>query len=374
MPRRATEHDVRRLADVRAPGCVTIYGRVEDWARGAGATTAAHEQIRTAVRDLENDAAAPEVVDAVRALLLAQADGLGGGPELQGARGIALFATDLAVESFALSTAPSPWAGAGDRFLIAPLLAAALAEQPPVLVLALSEREVRLIELGPHGAAEVPVPGMPRGLAEAIPLDLTGDRNALARLRVAEHPKERLRDYCRQVAEVVDPVARARESLVIVAAAEPLASIYRSASDHPMLADEAIRGNHDGDPPAELADLARPVAARERAAGTRDQLHRFDAMPSRGLAVTETSPVLEACRQGVVDTLLVDVDHRLPMPSETSWGRSTIDIVDEAVRAALVTGAVVVPLDASELPTEDPMAAILRYPIPGGATGAATPP
>jgi len=359
-PRR---RDVRRLADVRAPWCVTIYGDADSWMRGNHVTGAAEAQIRSAVDQLGVAGAPSEVLDAIRDRLgqASAPSGTGSGRVDPRARAVGIFATENGTEVFALASSPAPWVGVADRFLMGPLLEGALSLIPPVFVLAVSENEVRLIDVSAHPAQLVDVPGLPHDLKSTIALDLTGDRDTLAHLRVSEDPKGRLREYARAIDHAVEPVLRRAGAVLVIAAAEPLASICRSTSSHGLVASSAIVGNHDGDLVDELADLAAPVIERHRREVLEAQLARFAEMPARGLVLIELDEIADAARDGAIDTLLVDVNRRIPLPGEAFEGLATIDRVDEIIRDALSSDATIVPVQPGDLPTIDPVAAVLRY-------------
>ena len=355
--------DVQRIAAVRAPWCVTIYGRVDSWLRGNHATGSAQAQIRAAADSLKLSGAPGEVVRAIRGHLdqvvtpQAQVPG-----EIdRRTRSIAIFVTENGAEIFGLITSPASWVGIADRFLVAPLLDAALSLLPPVFLLAISENEVRLVDVTSQPAQVVDVTDIPHDLKSTIALDLTGDREALSHLRTSEDPKVRLREYSRAIDRVVEPVLRLNGAVLVLAAAEPLASIYRSTSRHGTVTASDVAGNHDGDTADELANLAAPIIARHRREVLQTQLERFAEMPARDRILTDLDEIAAAARDHVIDTLFVDTDRRVPAPAE-SFGRAIVlDRVDEIVRHALSGGVSVVPVQSADLPASNPVSAVLRY-------------
>jgi len=352
----------RELAQVRAEHCVTIYGPLEPW---IGRSRAVAETNAMAAIERQLHAAGATEADAspFRDRLREVEDAVAG-VDLAAFPSVAILATAGSVTVRPLSTRPAPVLLVSDRFLIGPLLAAALSTIPPVFVLALSAGAVRLIDATTQQGISVSVAGLPVNLEETIRLDLTGDRQSLAHLLTSEDPKERLREYSRAIDAAVEPVLRSSAPLLVLAGAEPLVSIFKAVARYPDIAADIIAGNHDEDTVAELTALAAPIADRERDIRRKSQLGRFAAMPSRDRALTELRPVVQACQSGAVDTLLVDVDRRSPIPSQASTMATTLDLVDEAVRAALDTGATIVPVRSADLPTMDPVAAVLRYPHP----------
>lgn len=363
MATRPQQRDVRRIADVRAPWCVTVYGNVDAWLRGNHATEVAEEQIRSAMDGLRIGGAPAEIAETIRNRLdrvsMPAADHPG--QVDWRARSVGIFATENGAEVFTLTSSPTPWVGVADRFLISPLLEGALALIPPVFTLAISENEVRLIDVTAHPIGVIEVPHIPRDLESTIALDVTGDRNTYAHLRTSEDPKGRLREYVRAVDHAVEPVLRRAGAVLVIAAAEPIASIYRSMTSHGLVASSTISGNHDGDSINKLADLAVPIIERHRREVLEDHLARFAEMPARGHVLVDLDEIAAAAHEGAIDTLFVDLGCRIPVPAEAFEGRTTIDRVDEIVRHSLSSDATIVPVLAGDLPTPDPVAAVLRY-------------
>lgn len=272
--------------------------------------------------------------------------------------GVAIFATTADVRTVPLQGASAAM-GTGarvevaDRFLIAPLLAD-LDGRIPVMVLALSQNSVRLVDAVAGSPRIVPVPGMPTDLRSFDALDLTNDRQTLAHLRTSEEPTVRERQYVRAVddaiAEVIDPAA-----LLVVAAAEPLAGLFAELSRHQRIARPGIAGNADESTPDELALASLPAMERERAAVQRFQVTRLAEFPDRQLVTGDPATVLAAGALGAIDTLFVDLVDLVAPDGD--------DYAEEAARAAHACGARTVSASAAEFPGHGAAAAILRYPV-----------
>lgn len=371
MVSRSLLSDVRRLAEIRADWCVTIYDDADNWIRGNHSTDAAKARVRSAVDSLRVVGAGTETIAGIRARLEELADPLQSGAAQtdRRAQSVGIFATEDGAEVFALTTRPSVWVGVSDRFLIGPLLEAALSLIPPVFVLALSENHVRLIDVTAHPAESVEVHGLPRDLEHYIGLDVTGDRNTLSHLRTSEDPKVRLRQFCGAVDDAVARVLRRHDALLVIAAAEPIASIYRASVSGSAVAASTMVGNHDNDTPDQLAELAAPIIELDRRERLDRHLARFAELPARGRAIASLEDIEVAAKEGNLDTLLVDTDHRSGVPADAFDGHVSIDRVDEIVRHALASGTVIVPVRPRDLPTPDPVAAVLRHapaPAPSG--------
>jgi hypothetical protein len=363
VPRRPRENDVRRIAQIREPWCVTVYGDAEQWTRGNHPTETAQLQIRTAADRLRRAGAPREVIEAVRDHLgqaCARSAGAAGRSDPH-APSVAIFATDEGAEELLLTGHPAPAVSVGDRFVVAPMLQGLLPAVPPVLALVMSANEVRLVDVGTHPARVLDVPGLPSDLANTIPLDLTGDRDTWAHLRISEDHKERLHEYARAVDRSVQPLLRRTGALLVIAAAEPLASIYRATTSHGLVASTSVVGNHDGASLDELANLAAPVIDRYRRDQLVTHLARLHEAPDRRLVLADIDAIDGAARAGAIDTLFVDVERDQSGPPDAQGTRKTPDLVEEILGHALASRATIIPVGTGDLPGPGGMAALLRY-------------
>ena len=101
-------------------------------------------------------------------------------------------------------------------------------------------------------------------------------------------------------------------------------------------------------------------------AGVRDL---YELRFSHGRASADVVTVARAATHGAVDTLLADVDEKLPGHIDEDSGAVTLaeddagsyGVVDEIARRVLLTGGRVLAVRAPEVPGGGPLAAILRY-------------
>ncbi|WP_167050838.1 hypothetical protein [Salinibacterium sp. ZJ77] len=351
--------DVRRLADARAPWSATIYGDAEAWLRGNHPSELARAQIRAA-RDALREAGAPEAVADEICVQLEQLTrpSAAHAPIDSRIATVAIFATAEHTEIIPLTTTPAPWVGVSDRFLIAPLLEGMLALQPVAFVLAASENRIRLIDTNVHPAAAIDVPGLPEDFRSSTNLDLAGDRDALAHLRKTEDPDVRLREYARDIHHAVEPVRRAAQAVVVLAATQPLLSALEATAPAADQIIGHVGGNHDDDTPERVADLADGVVRQYRAGVQQAHVDRLAASPPE-MSVHGLEAVERAVTEGRLDTLFIDTEWRTP----TAPAGPTHDRGDELIRQALATDATIVPLRSDPSEGSGAVAGILRYPL-----------
>ena len=98
-----------------------------------------------------------------------------------------------------------------------------------------------------------------RGFASAAGKASIADRSPSARLQGSEGQKVRLRQFARKVDQALRGVLTGLELPLILAAAEPLDSIYRSSNSYPHLVARGIPGNPERASDEALAAEARTV-------------------------------------------------------------------------------------------------------------------
>jgi hypothetical protein len=285
------------------------------------------------------------------------------------ANGLAVLATSGATRTFRLPNSPKPFAEVADRFHLTPLIRA-MTSPHDVYVLALAKEAVRLV----HAFAKFPperlqVPGLPPNAEEATRRPSVHVRAPRGNLQNLEGEKVLLQQYVRKVEQAVHGVLAGRNTPLVLAAAEPLASMFRSVNTYPGLADEMIDGNPDQTTDAELEDAAIPILDRLYSRDLAAVIARYDELKPR-LATTDVSYAAHAATAGAIDQLLVDLDAVVPglvsdVDGSVTYAASddaeTYSVVDEVARRALCSGARVMGARKEELPDRAPLTAILRY-------------
>lgn len=363
--------DVERLAAIREAGCVSIYVQATPMPADSDiARIELKNQLRTATDQLEAAGADEHLVASITSAvneLLEDSDFW----RLQ-STSLALFVNGTMRETYRLPNKLTGATEVSDRFYIKPLLRALTFPQS-AFILALAQNSVRLVEISADlPAAEVAVPELPRDLVSEIALDLTNDRGALGHLLTSEDPKVRMLEYSQAIDRALRPVLATSDRPFIIAAAEPLASIYRSVSSYPHLSDAVIAGNPEERSDEELAAAARPILDQLYAVELAALKDRFEESASSGKAVTDLSDVARAATSKAIDTLFVDIDQRIPGYLDEESGAITLSaeddasnygVVDEILRRALLSGARVLAVRSPDVPGGGPVAASVRFPV-----------
>ncbi len=363
-----TRAEVERLLEARAAQCVSIYLATSPIPQDAQASRIELKNLIAAA--VEQSEAAGGDAWALREPLDELVDDDGFWAEQ--AHSLAVFATPDGARTFRLPNRLGSEVEVADRFDIKPLLRAVTFPQA-AFVLALAAGAVRLVEITREGTAfAVAVPDLPTDVAGAAGKASIADRSPSARLQGSEGQKVRLRQYARKVDEALRGVLAGLELPLIVAATEPLDAIFRGLCSYPHLVEPGIRGNPETATDEELAAAARPVLDEVYAAELTGIRERFELRASDDRASTDLARGARAAAYGAVDTLLLDIDDKVPGQIDEDSGAVTLaddddaasyGVVDEIARRVVLSGGRVLAVRRPEVPGGGSLAAILRYAI-----------
>jgi hypothetical protein len=283
-----------------------------------------------------------------------------------------VLATPDSARTFRVPNALLPIVEVSDRFHLKPLLRT-IAFPNTCFVLALAEGAVRLIQV----SAELPpvgirVEGMPKDAASAAGRASINSRSPSGRIQGSEGQKVLLRQFARKVDHALRGLLTGSDLPLLLAASEPLASIYRSVNTYAHLATAGIHGSPVNSTDAQLAERARAIL---------DDLYRdeialwkrtFLTRESEDRAITDIAHAARAATFGAVETMLVDIDEVVPGTVDENNGAVTFaktadardyGVVDEIASRVIRSGGRVLGVRKADLPGGKSLAAILRYAI-----------
>lgn len=366
-----TAADLMNLASGRADICVSIYLRTTPVTQEAeGERIELKNLAKDAVNRLvENSANRRRVV-----ALSEQLADLVDDNEFWRfqARSLAIFATPDNIKTFRVPNALEALVVVSDRFHLKPLLRAVTFPNV-AYVLALAEGSVRFVEVfADLPAVAVKVEGMPKDAGSAVGRSSVNDRSPSGRLHGSEGQKVLLRQFARKVDHSLRGLISGSDIPLVLAATEPLASIYRSVSTYPRLAEATIEGSPGRLTDGQLAERARAVL---------DGLYRdelaalgtlFETRENQGRATTDVAQAARAATFGAVSILLVDIDEITPGAVDDDDGTVTFadhadatsyGVVDEIASRVIRSGGRVLGVRKDDIPGGKSLAAILRYPV-----------
>jgi hypothetical protein len=362
--------DVEALAAIHEPGCVSIYLPTNTKANESERARIEFKNlVRKATETLKASGASDSLVTSIRSSI----DDLVDDPDAWRfqASSVAVFVNGSIRRSYRLPDDLGSACEVADRFYIKPLLGA-VSFPRSAFILALAQKSVRFIEMAADiPPTEISVPGMPTDLESATWSDLTNGRGSFT--WSAEDQKPRVREFAQAIENALRPILASSSRPLIIAAAEPLASVYPMVSTYPQLADEIIAGNPEDRSVDDLAEAAQRILIG-RYAGQRVELKdRFQNLAAQDRAVTDVDAVAKAATYKAIDTLLVDITQKIPGSIDEESGEVTrsenddnntyYGVVDEVVRRALLSDTRIFAVQAGDIPGGGPMAASLRFPI-----------
>jgi len=363
-----TRAQLDRLFAAREPWSVSIYLPTSPSSRGEAERIELKNLAGEASRQLEQSGAPKRDVAAIDDEL---ADLVDDGEFWRYlARSLAIFVTPTGSTTFRLANNLAVMVEVSDRFHLKPLLRAVTFPHS-AFVLALAQGGVRLLEIAPDlEPAEVEITDLPTDVASSAGKASIRDRAPSGRIQGSEGQKTRIRQYARRVDEALRPLLNGLDLPLILAAAEPIDSIYRSVNTHPHLVAASLPGNPETVSDGELAESARRVLDELYAAELRTTQETFALRASQQRASSDIADVARAATFGLVDTVLVDIDEVVPGYVDEETGAVSFDdaddavnygVVDEIARRAWLNGGKVLAVRREDIPGKESVAAILRY-------------
>src|SRR5262245_34418934 len=363
-----TRAQVERLLAAREPWSVSIYLPTSPSSRG--------EAERIELKNLAGEASRQlEQAGTSRAEVAAIADELADLVDddefwRYQARSLAVFVTPTTSRTFRLANNLTSLVEVSDRFHLKPLLRAVTFPHSAFL-LGLAQNSVRLLEIAPDlEPAEVKISDLPTDVAGAAGKSSIRDPAPVGRIQGAEGRKTRMRQYARRIDEALRPLLNGLDLPLILAAAEPIDSIYRSVNSYPHLVPSSVPGNPEAVSDGELAESARRLLDDLYAAELRRIQETYALRASQHRASSDVADVARAATYGLVDTVLVDIDEVVPGRVDEESGAVSFDdaddainygVVDEIARRVWLNGGTVLAVRRDDIPGNGSVAAILRY-------------
>jgi hypothetical protein len=308
---------------------------------------------------------------------------------LQG-EGLAILSGKGFADTFLMPIAPPALAVAGRRFQVDPLLPL-LFEDGRFHLLALGQNAVRLFEGDRLHLREIPLEGMAMGMRDALQTDNTEPYQGLhsgapisarvpgigiyhghggGRTDMKDRKKDIL-DFFRLVDKGIRERIAGSEIPMLLAGVDYLLPLYREASSHPRLLDQAVPGNPEAGQDAQALHAKAWRAYRViREKEKQESLRLYRERLASPQAVSGLAGVLLAAKQGRVSHLFLQKGYRQPGWFEPAEARvslanapdpGTEDLANLACLHALLGGAKVYALEEGEIPEKAEIAALCRY-------------
>jgi hypothetical protein len=303
--------------------------------------------------------------------------------------GLALF---LAPQIFRAYSVPLPLDElviVARRFQSTPLLPL-LSGDGHFFVLALSQKEIRLLRGTRFSIDAVELSGVPQGVAEALRYDdiekkghhypgsqgrLAGGVSPLAGHGVgiddATHePNDAILRYFQQVDAGLRPFLRDEHAPLILAGVEFLLPIFRRANTYPYILEQGLTGNPEGLRPEELQERAWSIVQSHFRRAQEDAAEQYRQLVGTGRAARDLSTIVMAAYDGRIATLFVTMNlqqwgvfcsesREVEVHQEAVAGDE--DLLDVAAAYTLLRRGTVYAVGPAHMPDATAAAAILRY-------------
>jgi hypothetical protein len=363
-----TRTQIDRLLQSRHPSTVSIYLPTDPASNGEAERIELKNLAREARRQLDEAGAPRADVAGVDEAI----DELGEDEAFwrHQARSLAILVTPESLSTFRLPNRLNALVEVSDRFHVKPLLRA-LTFPHVAFVLAVSQGSARLLEVV-HDVepTEVEVPDLPRGVDSTVGKSSIRGTSPSGRDEGAKG--QRLRQYARQIDQALRPLLNSVDVPLILAATEPMDSVYRSVNTYPHLAQTAIVGNPETTSNTDIVAGARVVLDEIYAQELASIHDLYRRRKSEHRTAADIVDVARGATFGAVDTVLVDIDEVLPGVVDEETGKVTLmepddavgyGVVDEIARRVWLNGGRVLAVRREDIPDGGSVAAILRYAI-----------
>ncbi|HUG89175.1 MAG TPA: hypothetical protein VMP42_10490 [Actinomycetota bacterium] len=297
--------------------------------------------------------------------------------------GLALFLSKDHGRAFRLPLTFDETLVTGDRYHVKPLFPL-LAGDARFLILAVSQKEIRLLQATRQVIHEVELEEVPDSLREvAVHREMRflnyhtgtgfsggGRRSAVFHGHGDQTDEELIRKYLRAIDQGIRSAIEDERSPLVLAGVRYLLDTYRAVSEYPAILPDIVQGNPDELSNEELHAQARPLVEARARQRVEEAVGRFEEQSGTGLAVSGVDEVVPAAAHGRVEVLWValGVQRWGAFDEETASvevreqpRRGDEDLLDRAAADALLSGGTIYAVDPGAVPGDAPIAALLRY-------------
>lgn len=298
--------------------------------------------------------------------------------------GLAFFLCSDLFRSFCLPAAFDELITVADHFHIKPLLPL-FGSDKRFYILALSQKEIRLLEGTERSIQEIELESVPRSLAEALQYDEFGkqvrfragsagggDHSAMVSGHGAEidDNKENLLKYFRLIDRGLHDLLRDERAPLILAGVEYLFPIYREANTYAGLIEEGIPGNPQGISAEALHRAALKIGSPYFKKAELDAVAQYRQSSGTGLASSNLQEIIPAAVHGRVGILLVASGRQQWGSFDPESGNverhekaeaASKDLLEVAAIQTFLNGGTLFMMPPEKMPDMVDLAAVFRY-------------
>ena len=305
------------------------------------------------------------------------------------ANSLALFATPDTCDVHALDRPSEEQVHVGERFYVRPLLPLLHGNGRFVLV-AVSQKHVRLFEGNSEGLEERTPDDLPQNLKDALNIDdylesiqhygyttVNMDYGMFhGQGEGNDGHKADILQFFHRLDPPLNNYLEGRTDPLVFAGVEYLYPIFKEATSYPHLLPDCVHGNFDQATTQQLHAEAWKVVEPHFHETTTKALSLYDDAFGQNRAITDLETILKAAEMGAVENLFIRkgavcwgyLDSNGHVQVEDTPDESSLDLIDEAAVVTLRQGGDVFVLEDEQFPTVDsPVAARLRFELAGVA-------
>ncbi len=301
---------------------------------------------------------------------------------LHQSEGLALFCTPEFFEFYKVPLQFENFVYVDDRFFVTPLLPM-LARDGSYYVLALSQKQVRLLDCTRESQARVELDDIPQSFQE-FQEEFTYERHSGGRTTGAnggmsfhglgddqkEEQMKKISEFVSQVETGVTNYMKKQGDPLVLAGVVDTASMYREYNQYNELVDDFIRGNTDEKSDQELREEGWEIIKPKFLSVIEKALEQYADLSSTDKISSDLDEVVKAARYGRIDTLFVP-------KSKYRWGqfdeeKDTVhtddqqqdgfhDLYNYAALHTLTKDGKVYAIEGDRMPEYATIAAIFRY-------------
>jgi hypothetical protein len=298
----------------------------------------------------------------------------------QQSSGLALFLCPEFFRYYQLPVDFQPSVVLAERFNVKPLLPMFNTEGR-FYVLALSQKDVRLLECSRYSVKETRPEGIPRNIDEVLKYDvyekqlrirpgLSGATGQKGSSSWTDYGKENIQRYLQQVEKGLKPSLKEERAPLVFAGVDYIFSMYREANSYPHLLETAINGNPEQMVADDLQALAWPIVEPWFRKEQEEARTRYQQSIGTGLASNNLEEIVPAAHHGRVGYLFVEVGKEKWGSFNAQTGKAVLhagvkagdeDLIDFAAIQTLGGGGKVYAINRERMPDKEPVAALFRY-------------
>ena len=248
-------------------------------------------------------------------------------------------------------------------------------------VLALSQKDIRVLECSRYSVKETRPEGVPRNIDEVLKYDvfekqlrtrpaMTGATGQKGSSAWTDYGKENILRYLQQVDKSLKPHLKEERAPLVFAGVDYIFSMYREVNAYPHLLETAINGNPDQMSAEDLQALAWPIAEPWFRKEQEEAGVRYRQSIGTGLASNNLEEIVPAAHHGRVGYLFVEVGQEKWGTFNSQTGKAALhagakkgdeDLIDFAAIQTLGGGGKVYAIGRDAMPDREPVAALFRY-------------